>query len=516
MRTRPPLPATALVAGIASALAVSGLVVAGPTAGAAEPGTSGLSVPAQPGASSSSWRGSVAPGAAYAVADCSPVALADVHTVEVQVGEDAYATVEAVFRFSVTWADTAQDLALSVIAPDGSVVGSSDGGTTTETVQAVDLSPGNYEVRVCAFLATADTPYDATASVTTTLVGPPPPPPAPSCEETQPAPPAPENSLNLGAPLPPDPDPLTSGTATREAIALDHVSWSFTEGLRSGVMTVPSLPQPNGLGGVKRPKKPRLWDRVELVFENQQPGDPFDRVFGVAVDGVELLRGTTPRVDFQLLKDVTEVRSLFVPGTQVTVTALNGTYIGSQITTVRFRFYDSTADLTLTTPAKTVLPVVTFGSLVGNACRVGTTMHFPAKAPGTASIDVFASGHGSEEFWYAPGVNSNTEPDPRVFHVLVDGVEVGKVVGMPYVYALAGFDTTSPLSATHEPTWWTAQYVLDRAGLHSGTGEIAGYRIDVPPALLGLLKGERYVEIVQENGGYGTGRWITSARVLLG
>src|SRR5581483_2993656 len=155
-------------------------------------------------------------------------------------------------------------------------------------------------------------------------------------------------------------------------------------------------------------------------------------------------------------------------------------------------------------------------SLNGKLCRLTSRIDFGAGTPASAQIDLFLSGHSSEEFWYAPTVNGNNSALPRIFHVLIDGKEIGKVVGMPYVYALAGFDGSTG-DTLHPILWWTLQQALDEVGLHTGVGEIPAYRVVVPSSMLYLLDGVHTVEIVQEHGpaDAGIGRWITSVRAMM-
>jgi hypothetical protein len=262
---------------------------------------------------------------------------------------------------------------------------------------------------------------------------------------------------------------------------------------------------------VPRAKDRKPWDRIFLTFTDRPSADePWDRVFSVAVDGVELIRGTTPRADMTLRKDITEYAPVLAQGRVVDVTVHVGTYVGSHGVDVSFDFYRGEPQVHA--PARTVLPAfTTFGvepehedptrhSAVGR-------VRFGKKPPAKAVLELTTSGHlQGGEFWYLPDRGSTTPP---VFHLLLDGKEVATAHGLPYLYALAGFEGMN--DSAHPVMWWTAQREADRAGVHSGTGEIAPYRAELPADTLALLTGSRKVELRVE----GKGLWISSVSFLL-
>jgi hypothetical protein len=453
------------------------------------------------------WDGGPGNGAGVGTVPCDTSPVYDCEDVLFRVAEGGRVVVD------IAAGAGSEDLDLYLYESDadgkaGAEIGSAATAGAGERYDAAYLSPGFYIARVGFFSATNGV-YRGTLTYTPGDAPPPPSPPAPACAGRQ-APPAATGSANFGAPTRPDPDIAPETAADEIVTAFADETFTFTEAFRHQEIDVPELP--DGATG--------SWDRVILVFENRQPGDPFDRVFGITAGGVELLRGTTPRVDFTMFKDVTELTSLFVPGEPLDVGLLQGTYLGSQISTVRFEFYDDEPTAQYFAPAGTVRPVVTYGSLNGDGCSVAGEVDFGEAAPGSAVLDLTISGHSSEEFWWCAACNANNEIDPRQFHVLVDGVELGKVVSLPYVYALAGFETDAEgnQDPAHGPVWWTAQQALDRAGIHTGVGEIPPFRVEVPAENLELLQGDRTIEVIQENGpeNAGVGRWITSLRVLTG
>jgi hypothetical protein len=470
-----------------------------PSAGAAD-----FSAALSPDAPGYGWDGGPGNGAGVGTVPCDTAPVYDCEDVLFSVAEGGRVVVD------IAAGAGSDDLDLYLYESDadgtvGSEIGSAATAGAGERYDAAYLAPGFYVARI-GFYSATDGVYRGTLTYTP---GAAPPPPAAACAGRV-DPPAADASANFGAPTRPDPD-IAPETAPDEIVtAFEDETFTFTEAVRHHEIDVPELPE-GGTGA---------WDRVILVFENRQPGDPFDRVFGVTAGGVELLRGTTPRVDFTMFKDVTELTTLFVPGEPLDVGLLQGTYLGSQISTVRLEFYEDEPTAQYFAPAGTVHPVVTYGSLNGDGCSVAGEVDFGAAAPGSAVLDLTISGHSSEEFWWCAACNANNEVDPRQFHVLVDGVELGKVVSLPYVYALAGFETDAEgnQDPAHGPVWWTAQQALDRAGIHTGVGEIPPFRVEVAAENLGLLEGARTIQVIQENGpeNAGVGRWITSLRVLTG
>jgi len=246
------------------------------------------------------------------------------------------------------------------------------------------------------------------------------------------------------------------------------------------------------------------WRRIILTFTGTPDGDPWDRLFGIAIGGVEVLRGTTPRAQFTIRKDVTAFGSLLPAGEQAQMSLLLSTYVGAQVGSVQLDFYadEPTAEL-VEGAASSAAGIFRWDRLHGSGRTLRRTVQFPDAPPARAVVELTTTGHGDEEFWYQRG------PKPRQFHILIDGVEVGRAVSMPYVYALIGIDGGVG-RLLHPLMWWTAHRALDEAGVHSGVGEIRPYSVEVDPALLHLFEGARTVEVLQDGGG---SVWITSLSV---
>src|SRR5437763_10897427 len=192
---------------VAAALTAVVLLVMTGSTGASTPASGSVTVPSATGQSASdSWTGTI-PVGTNPTSDCSglPSTQVDEHDIQIAVPSGTYSTLNAQFSFSITWTpqtpteDTADEI-LTVIGPDGNEVGSSDGGSTTETVAALNLAGGTYRVLACGFANALLQPYSGKLVVTTSAL-----------ESSLPS--APAQGLQFSAAVPADPqrdesDPL--------------------------------------------------------------------------------------------------------------------------------------------------------------------------------------------------------------------------------------------------------------------------------------------------------------------
>jgi hypothetical protein len=155
-----------LVLGFLAVLALS--LVSGPATGST-PATSSVTVPSTAGQTvTDTWTGTILPGV-NATSSCAGFeAVSDQHVITINVPPGTYDTIDARFRFSITWADASFDEILTVLDPNGDEVGSSDGGSNVETVVANNLSPGQYKVLACAFASTSAVNYTGMLEISTT------------------------------------------------------------------------------------------------------------------------------------------------------------------------------------------------------------------------------------------------------------------------------------------------------------------------------------------------------------
>ena len=269
--------------------------------------------------------------------------------------------------------------------------------------------------------------------------------------------------------------PVAPGSTISTVVAIPDERWSFTAGDRTRTIEVPT---PTGQPG---------WDRIIVVYHSWPEGDPWDRTFSVKVDDVEVLRGTTPRAEFTVRRDITEYSSLLPPGEQVTISAGLDSWVGALHASVSLEFIKEEIP-PVHPPAQTAVMGVR-GALGGNGSTIQRDVVFPDDAPSSATIDVYLSGHGQAgEFWYLHG-------GPPDFNVYADGSHIATLTAMPYVYALLGFEGGN--NSVHPLMWWTAQKAMDQAGVHTGDGEIPPYRAELDAADLSLLRGARTIKVVE-------------------
>src|SRR5437868_10315034 len=150
---------------------------------ASTPATDSITVPSTIGQTVTvTWTGTIPPGSNPA-SNCVTVAdtpLSDQHVSTVIVPAGVYSTLAAKFTFKITWTPVvninSSDEILTVIAPDSSLVGSSDGGSANETVAGTNLAAGSYKIVACGFANAQPQPYTGTLTITTvTPPGPTPP-----------------------------------------------------------------------------------------------------------------------------------------------------------------------------------------------------------------------------------------------------------------------------------------------------------------------------------------------------
>jgi hypothetical protein len=152
--------------------------------GAATPSTQGVAVPGKVGQSVQvAWSGTIPAASAHPTNTCNGAGVGtDDEGITVTVPRKGYAKYDAVFTFHIAWTpsnpagdETLNDEVLTVNSADNqdagdtasSEVGSSDGGTTEETVVAHNLAPGTYHVLACGFVNSTPQPYDGTLTVET-------------------------------------------------------------------------------------------------------------------------------------------------------------------------------------------------------------------------------------------------------------------------------------------------------------------------------------------------------------
>src|SRR5947208_2415553 len=170
------------VIGVLTALAVVAIGVM--HGSAATPQTQSVAVPSKAGQTVTvSWSGTIPAASPHPTNTCNgPGVGSDDEGITVTVPRKGYDRFDAVFTFQITWTpsnptgdESLNDEVLTVNSADnadpgdtnGSEVGSSDGGTTQETVIAHNLAPGTYHALACGFVNSTPQPYQGTLTVQT-------------------------------------------------------------------------------------------------------------------------------------------------------------------------------------------------------------------------------------------------------------------------------------------------------------------------------------------------------------
>lgn len=223
-------------------------------------------------------------------------------------------------------------------------------------------------------------------------------------------------------------------------------------------------------------------------------GVQFDRIFGVWLGGVELLRSCTaePRpkgVVWSVSKDVTKYASLLAARNSSTLAVYLGNLVNDQYTGV----YHANVTLHLyfrhppqppqpgLGPADVIVPISQslplnsgqWFQINNNEDVESASLAVPANAY-RAVLEVYLSYHGSDEFWYTYGNPFNGNGPFREVTVRIDGDVVGAVWPFPVIY-------TGGIS----PFLW-------RPISGIGSFNLPSYDIELTPFLGWLLDGEEH------------------------
>jgi len=268
------------------------------------------------------------------------------------------------------------------------------------------------------------------------------------------------------------------------------------------------------------------YNQAQLVLHDHPDGDGFDRLLTIEVDGVEMFRATTPRVDYDVTWDVTPYLALLSNGPH-RVFVHEESYLG--------RGHVVSLDVVLHSAQRTPPSVAsaiaapwdyaglgprTGGGCGGNVADVDPSYAVDIDDTRTFSVSGapvkwatfygYLTAHGCEEFWY-----STARPTPvRMVHLSLDGTSFADFVPKPYTYASVGGDPNDQVWNTVDGAAWnTAQPALAKAGVYTGTGAIPPYTFDVTDLVRGLAPGTHALNITIDNG---DGTWVFSGQVLVG
>uniref|UniRef100_A0A0E0JFE9 Peptide N-acetyl-beta-D-glucosaminyl asparaginase amidase A N-terminal domain-containing protein n=1 Tax=Oryza punctata TaxID=4537 RepID=A0A0E0JFE9_ORYPU len=181
-------------------------------------------------------------------------------------------------------------------------------------------------------------------------------------------------------------------------------------------------------------------------------GVQFDRIFGIWLNGVELLRSCTaePRpngIVWSVSKDVTKYASLLAAGNSTLAVYLgnlvNDQYTGVYHANITLHLYFSTTPASqpvpATAPADIIVPISRSLPLndglwfqIQNATDVESASVTLPSNTYRAVLEVYVSFHGDDEFWYTHTPDGNGPF--REVTVLVDGDLVGAVWPFPVIF----------------------------------------------------------------------------------
>lgn len=160
---------------IPAAAAVGGLLMLTAHVGASAPPSGVVNVSSIDGVTvTHTWTGTIMPGA-NPTSNCTslPESASDVHAITINVPAGLYQTLTADFTFKISWDSpvvdgrAVHDEILTVVGPNGVVVGSSDGEPPSEAVSSENFGPGTYKVLACAFAAGVPVAYTGELTVNT-------------------------------------------------------------------------------------------------------------------------------------------------------------------------------------------------------------------------------------------------------------------------------------------------------------------------------------------------------------
>ncbi|KAL0717223.1 hypothetical protein Bca4012_066545 [Brassica carinata] len=243
----------------------------------------------------------------------------------------------------------------------------------------------------------------------------------------------------------------------------------------------------------------RSFSKIVLEFRSTSRGRQFDRILGVWLDGVELLRSCTAEptrngIVWSVQKDVTRYHSLLVKNETQTLAVYLGnivdrTYTGVYHVDVIFHYYplDSTTHISpraadMIMPVSRSLPLN--DGLWFEISNLSDSKYKEFKIPRNvyrSVLEVYVSFHENDEFWYGNLPNDFIKANDldaagngpfRQVVVTLDGRVAGAVWPFPVVFT-GGIN----------PLLWRPVTAI-------GSFDLPSYDIELTPLLGSLLDGE--------------------------
>lgn len=192
---------------------------------------------------------------------------------------------------------------------------------------------------------------------------------------------------------------------------------------------------------------PQPWTLIVLDWNGTVGNIQYDRAGALWLDRVEILRTTTPeptgpKITWSTQKNVSEYASLFSQPRQVKSVVTNSLNADNQgiiyVTAVLTFYVADSHDLPI--PAiYQIFSVATntsapWFSLTPSEPEGRAILRLPTSIV-SASLEVYATGHGCDEFWYLDN-DCGVGPQNvyREIHLMLDGNLVGAVTPLPLIY----------------------------------------------------------------------------------
>ncbi len=202
---------------------------------------------------------------------------------------------------------------------------------------------------------------------------------------------------------------------------------------------------------------PAPWSMAVLDWNGSVAGRQFDRLVGVWIGGVEMLRSTTPEpspkgIKWHIEKDVSQYAPVLTQPQTVVVdlgNVVNQTFTGIFHTTLDLTFYTTGDGNPPAAHPDQVIPISTGSQgaawffLNSAAPSASKTLTLPVNLI-RARLEVYASPHACEEFWYGNATDEYVKQHPpagpckggafREIQVSVDGALAGVATPFPVIY----------------------------------------------------------------------------------
>mmetsp|Transcript_13649 Transcript_13649/g.23967 ORF Transcript_13649/g.23967 Transcript_13649/m.23967 type:complete len:634 (-) Transcript_13649:125-2026(-) len=197
------------------------------------------------------------------------------------------------------------------------------------------------------------------------------------------------------------------------------------------------------------------WSRVILDFSASENGTQYDRYGAFWLGGVELLRTTTAEptaegIVWRVEKDVTAYLDLFLRPSTASLSIPNNvdsTYTGVPLVNITLTFYAADEAFPAVEEVPTVLPLSNNpGNWTALDVSGGSNLTFTTTLPYNdvvgVALELMASPHGCEEFWYT-NIDSEDAASKfglcgggvyRELQVYVDGRLAGAIYPFPVIY----------------------------------------------------------------------------------